>query len=215
MKVLTTTCLFALLASTAAHADNEVSLYGGFQWAPHSRVTGSYDDEPFNFLAAWEGNSFRMPPYYGIRFAHWNKNWGWALDYSHSKVYASDETLATNGLDVLEFTDGVNTYTANLMYRFQNESAFTPYIGLGAGFSMPHVEYLQTDGVKTFETQFGGPAAQAMAGVSYAFSDNWSMFGEYKIDYAQISADLQGPGNSWLKTDLVINALNVGVSYGW
>lgn len=201
------------ISATAAAAENEISLYTGYQWAPHSVVTGAYDGEGFDFTAGWDGRPFAMPPYWGLRVTRWNEAWGVAVDFSHSKVYADDATLAANNLDVLEMTDGVNTLTANLMYRLRLDSALTPYAGVGVGFAVPHFEFQPEGGELTFEYQFAGLVAQAEIGVAYAFDDHWSAFGEYKLDYAMISADVQPAG--YFDTDLVINAVNFGVSYGW
>jgi lipid A oxidase len=56
-------CL-TLAATVPAAAEMGVSVYGGFQTAPHSDIEVS--DGP-DFRAGWEGKSFQMPPYYGVR----------------------------------------------------------------------------------------------------------------------------------------------------
>ena len=148
----------AALAGPAL-AETELSFYTGFQAAPHSRVEGN---DPggvgdFSFLSTWEGRPFEMPPYYGFRATYWlqrNPNLGFGLDFSHNKVYADDETLATNGFDRLEFTDGLNTITANVWYRWPGQwmnGRLTPYVGAGAGLAIPHVD-VETAGGKTFAT---------------------------------------------------------------
>ena len=67
---------------------------------------------------------------------------GIALDYSHSKVYARDNTLnhKTPGWTHFEFTDGLNLATANVLYRFKGDRDWTPYIGAGIGANIPRVE---------------------------------------------------------------------------
>ena len=67
-----------------------VSVYGGFQTAPHSDIEVS--DGP-DFRAGWEGKSFEMPPYYGVRGTWWmtnlgKPNLGLSVDFTHAKVYA-------------------------------------------------------------------------------------------------------------------------------
>lgn len=207
---------FAALATFAlpatAQAENVISLYGGFQSLPHSEVWGvDQNDADFAFVAGWEGKPFAMPPYWGARYTHWiNDNWGWAVDFTHSKAYADDESLIASGFTTLEFTDGINVLTLNAIRRFEGNSRWTPYVGLGAGVSLPHVEVTPPTGIDTFEYQFGGYALQAMLGVDYALNDKWSVFGEYKMNYVIIDVDLTGGG--WLRTDLVTNAFNIGVS---
>ena len=52
-----------------------------------------------------------------------------------------------------------------------------------------------------------------MAGASYEVTDSVSVFGEYKGTYSQNEADLVGGGT--LESDIVTNALNLGVSFNF
>lgn len=212
----------AILAGTLAMtgsallAETEVSVYGGVQTSPHSRV---FVDDPdgigtTDFLVNWQGRSFEMPPYYGVRATWWrNQTLGFGLDFAHNKVYAPDSTLSDEGFTTLEFSDGINILTANAYRRWQ-DSAFglTPYIGGGFGISVPRVE-VTAAGTNTDEYQFTGPAATVIAGASYPVSSGMSIFGEYKGTYSQNTADLEAGGT--LETDIVTNALNVGVSFSF
>jgi lipid A oxidase len=197
-----------------AMAEVELSFYGGVQGAPHSDVSisGNPVIPDDSFTAGWEGRSFTAPPYYGLRATWWrNETLGFGLDFTHSKVYADDETLTESGLSRFEFSDGINIFTVN-MYRRWPESfgSLTPYVGGGLGVSVPHVEV--TGGTsETFEYQLTGPAVAFVAGASYPISDRWSVFGEYKGTYSMNTADLDGGGT--LETDIVTNAFNVGVSF--
>jgi len=47
--------------------------------------------------------------------------------------------------------------------------------------------------------------------VDYKINDTWSVFGEYKFNYSMVDVDLKGGGD--LQTDIVTNALNIGVNY--
>ena len=78
---------------------------------------------------------------------------------------------------------------------------------------MPHVESQTTGGAKTFEYQITGPAAAIAAGVKYDINDRWGIFGEYKGTYSMNEASLTGGGT--LKTNIVTNALNLGVSFSF
>ncbi|MCR8724730.1 outer membrane protein [Frigidibacter sp. ROC022] len=215
MKRHTAAALAALMLTTAspALAEVELSFYLGSQEAAHSRVRGN---DPgglgdFNELIGWQGKSFAMPPYYGVRATWWKSDrLGFALEFNHAKVYAPDSEKAAAGFTTLEFTDGINIFTGNVMYRFPNDSAWTPYVGAGLGISVPHVE-VTTSGGRTFNYQIGGPAATLIGGVSYAFNDKWAMFGEYKMTYSRNDVDLDNGG--YLKTNIVTNALNLGISY--
>lgn len=213
---------FALLLSTglgfamsnSAHAEFEFSAYSGFNTSPHSDI--DYDFKlgagKQSAFVGWSGEPLVMPPYFGFRATWWLDSypgWGIALDNSHSKV-AADPLPA--GFEQLEFTDGINIYTVNLQYRFKNTSRFTPYVGIGAGFTTPHVEIHNTARTsRTFEYQFGGPAVLALVGVSTAINEKWSVFTEFKSAFVKIEADL--PNGGYLKTDIISNQFIVGVSY--
>jgi len=213
--VIQITAIWVVTAS-ALFAQSELSFYGGIQSAPHSGVSGN---DPtgigaFDFNAAWEGRSFEMPPYYGVRYTRWTSDtFGWGIDFTHAKVYADDDTLASSGFSTLEFTDGLNTLTLNAYRRFPDTDwSFVPYVGAGVGLSIPYVE-VNTGGAGTFEYQITGPAIQVVAGASYPINDRWSVFGEYKGTYSVNTADLNGGGE--LKTNIMTNALNIGVSLGF
>jgi lipid A oxidase len=203
--------LFAIPAS----AEVELSFYTGVQEAPHSRVEGNDPSGvgAFSFLAKWDGKSFEAPPYYGFRATWWTgSKLGFGIDFSHDKVYSDAATRAANGFSTLEFTDGLNILTANVWRRWQfDNSRWTPYVGAGVGVSVPHVESQTTGGPKTFEYQLTGPAVQWVAGVKYDLNDRWGLFGEYKGTYSVNDADLVGGGT--LSTDIITNAVNVGVSF--
>lgn len=207
----------AALALTfgAAQAETELNVYLGYQTAPHSVVEGDNGaGADFSFTAEWDSKPFAMPPYYGVRATYWMaNNWGFGGEFTHNKVYATDTTLADNGFSTLEFTDGINVFTANVMRRFPGDRRWTPYLGLGAGFAIPHVEATPPGAPETYEYQFTGFAARAIAGVSYSFTDRWSVFGEYNGTYSMHDADLVGGGS--LQTSLITNSLNFGVGFSF
>lgn len=218
--VITMRALLSIIATTAvfaagsAHAEFELSLFTGYQTAPHSVVKGDDPDGvgEFDFTAGWEGRSGEMPPYWGVRGTWWQSDvLGFGVEFNHTKVYADDDTLDDNDFETLEFTDGLNIITANVMRRFPGEArVWTPYLGAGLGVAVPHVE-VETTGDKTFEYQLTGPAVTWIAGISYPISERWNVFGEYKGTYSQNKADLKGGGD--LETNIVTNALNIGVSF--
>ena len=204
-----------LLWAMPARAETEISVYSGLQSAPHSTVDG---DDPgglgdYRFTAGWDGRSFEPPPYYGLRAIWWRTpKFGFGVEFNHTKIYADDDTLDATGLDTLEFTDGLNLVTIDAMRRWPGDGAFTPYVGLGLGVAIPHVEYT-SEGGETFEYQLTGPAAVAIAGVRYGVTDRLGVFAEYKGSYSRNRADLSNGGT--LDTNIVTNALNLGVSFSF
>lgn len=207
----------ALALPQTAMAEVELSFYGGWQTAPHSVVTitgdGALPDQ--EFTAGWDGRSFEAPPYYGVRATWWqSESFGYGVDINHAKVYADAETLAESGLDHFEFSDGLNILTVNAYRRWdQALGGLTPYVGGGIGVAFPHVEVEAPGASQTWGYQITGPAVTWLAGVSYPINDDWSVFGEYKGTYSQNSADLADGGT--LETDVITNALNLGVSFSF
>ena len=213
----TTAILLALTAVAApqqAAAEVELSFYLGSQSAPHSRVEGSDNTGPFNFLAEWEGLSGQNPPYYGVRATWWRtENVGFGVELNHAKVYLEQTQMNGLGFTSFELSDGLNIITANAFYRWPGQwsnGALTPYVGGGLGIAVPHVD-VERGAQKTFEYQLTGVAATWIAGVSYDLNETWAIFAEYKGTYSMNDADLTGGGS--FTTDIVTNALNLGVSF--
>ena len=192
-----------------AQAEVQLSFYTGTQTAPHSIIDDSVLGES---RVKWLGKSFEAPPYYGVRATWWTSDtWGFGLEANHAKIYA--ENKASLGYDVLEFTDGLNLITANVFRRFPNAGRFTPYVGGGLGIAVPHVEIQRVGEAKTFEYQLTGPAAILVIGTSFEITDKWSLFGEYKGSYSVNKAKVDSGGT--LSTNIVTNAINLGISYSF
>jgi lipid A oxidase len=207
--------VLAILAATAVPlaAETEISVYGGWQTAPHSSVSGTRaDGTSFDENIGWDGKSLDMPPYYGVRAMWWQpSNIGYGIEVTHSKFYAPVGEMPA-GFSRLEFTDGQNIVTANVAKRWPGLWAdrFTPYVGAGLGIAVPHVDVTE-NGNRTYGYQYTGPALRLTAGASYDLNDRWAAFGEYQFIVSDNEADLEGGGT--LNTRLISNALNVGLSF--
>jgi len=214
-RLILSASLLALSAATPALAETELSFYMGWQTLPHSRVTGVNPDTglSFNRLVKFEGKPFSMPPYYGLRAAFWrSENFGWALEYTHTKAYVPGADRAALGFDRLEFSDGHNVATVNAMYRWQNKwDKLTPYVGAGVGVAVPHVDSTSTGGIRTLGFQYAGPAVRLIAGMRYDLNQRYALFTEYQFTYSTNDVDLGGVGK--MSTDIKTNALNFGISY--
>lgn len=157
----------------------------------------------------WEGQPFKNPIYYGVRTTRWlTAGSGAMLDFTHSKAiavrdvpYAMQGTLngapapASGTVDQhfrkLEASHGHNMLTLNGLLRLPSISwRFSPYIGMGAGISLPHME-AQLKGTKsrTYEYQYAGPVGQALAGIEVRFP-RFSLFLEYKFTLAPYDVPL-------------------------
>ncbi|CUH78628.1 outer membrane protein [Tropicibacter naphthalenivorans] len=211
--LILSTALVSALAAPAA-AEVELSFYTGWQTLPHSRISGdlpngggSYDE-----LVGWTGKSFSPPPYYGARATWWRtEDLGFALEYTHTKAYMPSATRAKLGFSRMEFSDGHNVATVNVMKRWSNKwGNVTPYVGGGIGFAFPHVDATHASGSRTYGFQLTGPAVRAIAGASYQINDRYSLFGEYQFTFSHNNGTFDQGGT--FKTNIKTNALNVGFS---
>jgi lipid A oxidase len=136
-------------------------------------------------------------------------NIGYGIELTHAKAYAPAAEMPP-GFTRLEFTDGHNIVTANVMKRWPNRwRNMTPYAGAGIGLAIPHVDI--TEGAnRTYGYQVTGPAAKLIAGVKYDLNQRWAVFTEYQFSYTKNDVDLAGGGN--MKMPIITNALNVGVA---
>jgi lipid A oxidase len=214
-QILVAAGLVAVGASPAL-AEFQFSVYGGGNTASGSDVTLKTPLVGGTFDVEWFGDSFNMPPYYGVRATWWladphTSGWGAAIDFTHAKVKADLGNPALAVFDRLEFTNGLNTATLNAVYRMPLTSRFTVYAGGGAGAAVPHVE-VQTipDQGRTFEYQMTGPAVQAFVGASMNIAYGFSLFGEYKANYSWHDADLAGGGS--LEMDILTHQFALGLS---
>lgn len=224
------------LGAPPATAEFQFGIYGGWSESLDSDVELVQPGGTNMTLSDvdWDGKSFTFdggPPFYGLRLIYWkerNPGWGVMLDYNHTKVKPDlTQAVAVSGTrngapvagtqplnqtaSLLEFTDGLNLLTLNLMHRKQMERV-TPYGGVGIGLSIPNVEFSRTNSlVQTDEYQITGVAFQALVGLEMNVTDRVAAFGEYKLNYSMNDADLQGGGT--LETDIWTNSLLFGLSY--
>jgi lipid A oxidase len=189
-----------------ALAETELSFYGGWQEVATSRMQSEVLGDA---VVGWIGRPFVLPPYYGLRATWWRANGlGIGVEVNHAKAYAPDP--AALGFDRLEFSDGLNLVTANLWMRLKPVGRLQPYVGVGLGAAIPHVDIQPAGQAHTFGYQVTGPAAQWVLGASMPLNDRWSLFGEYKGTYSSNHVLLDSGGT--LDTDLRTDAFNLGVA---
>lgn len=209
-----TSILWALACAVPAAAEFELNLYVGSQSAPHSRVSGTHPDGgSYSGLIGWQGKSTAPPPYYGLRGTWWRTDRsGFALEFTHAKVYAPAAERGAINFSRMELTDGHNIITLNYMMRWPDTwGPVTPYAGAGLGIALPHVDITSAGGARTYGYQLTGPAARLIAGASYDISERWSVFGEYQFTVSNNKADLTGGGT--FNSRIITNAVNVGVGF--
>jgi lipid A oxidase len=218
-------CLAALLAGLSpslacgrAVAEMQIGVYGGMNSNLSSPATLNKGGLSDGRTVDWEGRSFQMPSYWGVQASYWlnsNASWGVGIDYTHSKAYAALNFATDPVYRHLEFTDGNNLLMLNLLYRFGPlaDGRLVPYLGIGGGVAIPHVEVKLKafPGQDTWEYQLAGGAAQALGGLEYRLSEDWSLFAAGKISYSHLAADLEGGGT--FKTYFWSPQLLLGLSY--
>ncbi|WP_342454019.1 lipid A oxidase [Sagittula salina] len=204
-------------AAMPVMAETELSVYLGWQTLPHSRIEGDLPNGggAYDELVGWEGKPFTMPPYYGARATWWQSDTlGFGVEYTHTKAYMPDDVKSRLGFSRMEFSDGHNVATLNVMKRWPEKyGKVTPYVGGGLGVAFPHVDAVHGSGSRTYGFQVTGPAARLMAGASMPINDRYSVFGEYQFTYSQNEGTFDGGGT--FKTDIKTNALNVGISFNF
>ncbi len=205
--------LAALSFSQQATAETIYSMYGGWQTSPHSHVSGDHPDGgTYDTVFGWDGKSFSMPPYYGVRVEWWDGDWSTQVEFTHAKVYANDTERDAVDFERFEFTDGHNLFTVNRVKRWDSAiEGRTLYAGAGAGFALPHVDVFSDGGERTYGYQLTGPAAKLLAGVSQPIGDNLTAFAEYQFTMSWNEGTLTGGGT--FDTRIITNALNFGI--GW
>ena len=170
----------------------------------------------------WYGKPFKSPIYYGVRVAKWSEHtpFGAMLDFTHSKAISNrkqevrrsgkinNKPLSPSGkisetLRKLEFSHGHNMLTMNGLYRLPVKlGQISPYIGVGAGISIPHSEIrFKGDLKRTYEYQYTGPAFQALVGLEFQLP-TMSIFLEYKFTFADYQAPLTFRDGAWVTQDL-------------
>ena len=163
---------------------------------------------------SYEGRDFEAPPYYGARllwFPSENSHWGLGAEFFHIKLYADTGDIvhvtgrrggiAVNAnerindtIESFSLSHGLNFPLADLVYRWMPGNRVQPYVGVGVGAAIPHVES-SVGGIFHEEYQFHGPGAQALAGVNIDLTRHFGLMFEYKFTYANLES-LDVPGGS-------------------
>lgn len=152
----------------------------------------------------WEGRPFVNPIYYGARIVRWNGSarTGAMIDFIHSKTIgklaeevelegtfngapAPERAVLRDIFQRVEASHGHNMLTLNGLLRLPAIGLrFHPYVGVGAGISLPHAEvHVAGHAARTYEYQVAGPVTQAMIGIEIRAARVSYLF-EYKFTLA-------------------------------
>lgn len=210
------------------------SVYGGYTVAHNSDVILQQPNGTDMVLRdmSWNSEPDKMPPYHGFRGTWWlpfRSSLGAMADLVYVKVVADRDRMVhqsgtRDGMPVpemepasatfrrLEFTDGLNLLSGNLVYRMPYFGRVIPYFGIGAGFSLPHAEVHRRSETsqKTFSFQLAGITLHLFAGMELYVAKSGSVFTEYRLSYATNKVQLIDGGT--LQTNLWINHFTAGGS---
>ncbi len=213
---------------TLAEAARGETMVAGYFGAPYTYASDIHVVNPASKTdftvqhAGWDAMPFKSPIYYGLRVARWgaSNRIGAMLDFTHSKtITRPGEEVELKGLidgapapakakigalfKHMEFSHGHNMVTLNGLFRLASLTPnISPYVGAGAGVSLPHSEIqMTTDDKRTYEYQYAGPVGQVLAGFEVRLGMT-SLFIEYKFSFAKYMVPLSRLDGSTLVADL-------------
>ncbi len=202
--------------ANSARAEYDLSLFTGVALTQDSDLElhqAGGTDLTYHDVS-FEGRDFETPPFYGARllwFPNQEAHWGFGAEFFHIKLYAqTDETArvtgARNGIGVdaderientlqqFSLSHGLNYALADVVYRWQPGRRgegflghLEPYVGLGLGAAIPHVES-EVNGHFDEGYQLRGPGVQALAGVKVPLTSHVGVMFEYKFTYANLGS---------------------------
>jgi lipid A oxidase len=217
------------LRSRLGAKDTRIGAYGGMTYTHKSdvRIVNPAKDARQVDMTVhdvdWIGMPFKSPVYYGVRVQRLSPwaSFGTMVDFTHAKAIAPHGQNVTlsgtrDGKSVpskakvgdmfrhLEFSHGHNILTWNGLYRMPLFwSKFRPYVGAGAGITLPHTEIgFRDENARTYEYQFAGLVGQVLGGIEINLGLT-SAFFEYKFSYSPYDVPLsQEPRGFLLFTDV-------------
>ncbi len=216
--------------SRLASKDTRIGAYGGVTYTHPSDVKitkPTADPARATDMTVkdvnWIGMPFKSPIYYGIRVQRIapQASFGTMVDFTHAKAIAvgaqeaaftgtrDGKTLPPKGkigdtFRHLEFSHGHNMLMWNGLFRLPAFwSKVRPYVGAGAGITLPHTEIgFRDENARTYEYQYAGLVGQVLGGVEINLGRT-SVFLEYKFSYSPYEVPLSHePRGFLLVTDL-------------
>ncbi|MEE4659709.1 MAG: outer membrane beta-barrel protein [Halieaceae bacterium] len=178
---------------------------------------------------------------FGMKFDLFSQSWRAELEYSyttndvdsHSNVTAAGigldpidaGILLTGNTEDLGVTTGdlvnngqgeveTNSLFVNAYYDFKTSTNWTPFIGVGIGYSNVDVDYSPSN-VGIIDEDDDVFAWQVMGGVSYAFNEQFELTGSVRYretDEADLNSDLL-PASFDIETESLI--VDLGIRYNF
>lgn len=193
------TCVSMILSAPGIHAETYIAGQFGFTLAPDT-TRGRANDPTYAGLPTGTSVSnvnLNNSAMYGMKVGHYFESLPWlgmelegfitsphrpqqrlALAVPGSGNVTVEEGGATNRLIVV---------SPLLMVRYQ-AGAFEPYAGVGPGLLLLHQQQLTSAASGTAYSQsYTGIGLNTQVGLRYRLTDQVSIFGEWKFNYARLS----------------------------
>lgn len=104
----------------------------------------------------------------------------------------------------------------NVLYDFNINSKFTPYVGVGAGVSFVGFDGISPINGTSLSNSDEVPVAQGIVGISYDITDSLEFFGTYRyMNSIGNSVDLHAVNGSRLEGDYENNIVMFGLTYNF
>lgn len=183
--ILAALSLGPLLALSSPAASQEAGFYLGFSGA----VTGA--DTRFDYATGTDDADYDIG--WGVSgFAGYDFGNGLRTELELGFRQNNVSNIDTS----IDKSDGGETRAdlamVNVIYGFENESRFTPYLGAGVGIAHVSHGLVQSVAGDTVHDDYVAPAGQAIAGVSVDLNPHWKAFADYRF----LATTSQGTINS-------------------
>ena len=221
-KKIITTGAIALLTTTASAQDFYGQAFGGFATLQDPSFSGAIGGNP-NSVEVESDDGFN----FGIAVGRELTDFGNGLslrgevELSYSDNDATEAFFSGNGPAAEVNLDGGIATTrlfGNLIVDYDTQTAFTPYAGVGVGFSRSELDVVYGPGVALDDTS-DNTSAQLILGTAYALSDTLSLTGDvrYIRDY-DVTTDRIAPNGALtgvISDDVDTVSVNVGLSFAF
>lgn len=215
--------LFAALLEARAQGEVLFDLLGGKAFVSGSDVEIDEPSRGNDFTVhgvSFDDESFRSPPWYGLRVGYFlaSRPWiGGGIEFFHYKMLAeTGEVRRVTGrrsgeavdsreridrsLQRFDVSHGVNFLTADLVVRrgwlrdperFPN-GRIQPYAGFGVGAAIAHPENVVQGRANDQAYELGGAAVQVFLGTRVFLGERLGLVAEYKFSHASLDVGVAG-----------------------
>ena len=167
------TLMLTYFSLPLSYGANEIDFGSGGVYNFPVPVTITQDNEPdIKFSARFDTKPFTPPPYYIIRYLHWNDKKSWGIETVHQKLY-----LQNNIQDVQKFTitNGYNFFFITRGWQFSVNDRSKKLFLVGLGPIITHPETTVRN--KKFDEQGGIPWFDSngyfLNGISLQIAGEW------------------------------------------